>query len=125
MTSQFEFYLTTVVTLVTGTMFLMAGQQITERGIGNGISRSSARRHCRRVCKIVGHWQDADADLASSLPILLVIALFIGVIAVTYLVVFVERGQRKVLVNYAKRPGWVKRVMQGHAPAAEAEHGGL
>ena len=51
---------------------------------------------------------------SDNLPILLVGALFIGVIAVTYLVVFVERGQRKVLVNYAKRQVG-NRVTQGQS----------
>ncbi len=112
-TSQFEFYLTTVVTLVTGTMFLMwLGEQITERGIGNGISLIICGGIAAGVPSAIGKTLTLTSQ--GSLPILLVIALFIGVIAVTYLVVFVERGQRKVLVNYAKRQVG-NRVMQGQS----------
>ncbi|MCG9065340.1 preprotein translocase subunit SecY [Laribacter hongkongensis] len=113
MTSQFEFYLTTVVTLVTGTMFLMwLGEQITERGIGNGISMIICAGIAAGVPSAIGKTLTLTSQ--GSLPILLVIALFIGVIAMTYLVVFVERGQRKVLVNYAKRQVG-NRVMQGQS----------
>ena len=92
-TSQFEFYLTTVVTLVTGTMFLMwLGEQITERGIGNGISLIICAGIAAGVPSAIGKTLTLTSQ--GSLPILLVIALFIGVIAVTYLVVFVERGLR-------------------------------
>ena len=113
LSSQFEFYLTTVVTLVTGTMFLMwLGEQITERGIGNGISMLICAGIAAGVPSAIGK----TLTLASqgSLPILLVIALCVGVVAVTCLVVFVERGQRKVLVNYAKRQVG-SRVMQGQS----------
>ncbi|ACO73268.1 preprotein translocase subunit SecY [Laribacter hongkongensis] len=113
MTSQFEFYLTTVVTLVTGTMFLMwLGEQITERGIGNGISMIICAGIAAGVPSAIGKTLTLTSQ--GSLPILLVIVLFIGVIAMTYLVVFVERGQRKVLVNYAKRQVG-NRVMQGQS----------
>ena len=113
MTSQFEFYLTTVVTLVTGTMFLMwLGEQITERGIGNGISMIICAGIAAGVPSAIGKTLTLTSQ--GSLPILLVIALFIGVVAMTYLVVFVERGQRKVLVNYAKRQVG-NRVMQGQS----------
>ena len=113
MTSQFVFYLTTVVTLVTGTMFLMwLGEQITERGIGNGISMIICAGIAAGVPSAIGKTLTLTSQ--GSLPILLVIVLFIGVIAMTYLVVFVERGQRKVLVNYAKRQVG-NRVMQGQS----------
>ena len=111
--SPIEFYLTTVVTLVTGTMFLMwLGEQITERGLGNGISLIICAGIAAGVPSAIGKTLTLTSQ--GSLPILLVIALFIGVIAVTYLVVFVERGQRKVLVNYAKRQVG-NRVMQGQS----------
>ncbi len=112
-TAQPEFYLTTVVTLVTGTMFLMwLGEQITERGIGNGISLIICAGIAAGVPAAIGKTLTLTSQ--GSLPILLVVALFVGVIAVTYLVVFVERGQRKVLVNYAKRQVG-NRVVQGQS----------
>ena len=110
---QLEFYVTTVVTLVTGTMFLMwLGEQITERGLGNGISLIICAGIAAGVPSAIGKTLTLTSQ--GSLPILLVIALFVAVIAVTYLVVFGERGQRKVLVNYAKRQVG-NRVMQGQS----------
>ena len=98
----FIFELNTVVTLVTGTMFLMwLGEQITERGLGNGIS----------IIIFGGIVSGLPSALASLLELVrtgsmnIISALLIVVIcvAVTYFVVFVERGQRRILVNYAKR----------------------
>ena len=110
---QVEFYITTVVTLVTGTMFLMwLGEQITERGLGNGISLIICAGIAAGIPGSIG--QTLTLASQGSLSILLAIALFAGVVAVTYLVVFVERGQRKVLVNYAKRQVG-SRVMQGQS----------
>ncbi|MFC3626450.1 preprotein translocase subunit SecY [Vogesella amnigena] len=110
---QAEFYVTTVVSLVTGTMFLMwLGEQITERGLGNGISLIICAGIAAGVPSAMGKTLTLTSQ--GSLPILLVILLFVAVIAVTYLVVFVERGQRKVLVNYAKRQVG-NRVMQGQS----------
>ncbi|AXK38550.1 preprotein translocase subunit SecY [Crenobacter cavernae] len=110
---QWEFYLTTVVTLVTGTMFLMwLGEQITERGIGNGISLIICAGIAAGVPSAIGKTLTLTSQ--GSLPILFAVVLFIGVALVTYLVVFVERGQRKVLVNYAKRQVG-NRVMQGQS----------
>nr|WP_220789498.1 preprotein translocase subunit SecY [Craterilacuibacter sp. RT1T] len=110
---QWEFYLSTVVTLVTGTMFLMwLGEQITERGIGNGISLIICAGIASGVPAAIGKTLTLTGQ--GSLPVLFAILLFVGVIAVTYLVVFVERGQRKVLVNYAKRQVG-NRVQQGQS----------
>ncbi|MEW6313941.1 MAG: preprotein translocase subunit SecY [Pseudomonadota bacterium] len=96
------FRLTTVVTLVTGTMFLMwLGEQITERGVGNGISLIIFAGIAAGLPQAVGGTLELARTGAFSIP--LVLMLFVGAIAVTALVVFVERGQRKVLVNYAKR----------------------
>ncbi|WP_024301235.1 preprotein translocase subunit SecY [Pseudogulbenkiania sp. MAI-1] len=112
-TPQWEFYLTTVVTLVTGTMFLMwLGEQITERGIGNGISLIICAGIAAGVPSAIGKTLTLTSQ--GSLPILFAIVLFASVILVTYLVVFAERGQRKVLVNYAKRQVG-NRVMQGQS----------
>ncbi len=96
------FQLTTVITLVTGTMFLMwLGEQITERGLGNGISLIIFAGIAAGLPNAVGNTLEMARTGAFSIP--LVLALFIGAVLVTALVVFVERGQRKILVNYAKR----------------------
>ncbi len=96
------FQMTTVVTLVTGTMFLMwLGEQITERGLGNGISLIIFAGIAAGLPSAIGNTLEMARTGAFSVP--LVLALFFGAIAVTALVVLVERGQRKVLVNYAKR----------------------
>jgi preprotein translocase subunit SecY len=96
------FQLTTVVTLVTGTMFLMwLGEQITERGLGNGISLIIFAGIAAGLPRAIGQTLEMARTGAFSIP--LVLALFVGAILVTALVVFVERGQRKILVNYAKR----------------------
>ena len=96
------FRLTAVVTLVSGTMFLMwLGEQITERGIGNGIS----------IIIFAGIVAGLPSAIFSTLDLagsgafnpVFVIFLFVAAIAVTGFVVFVERGQRKITVNYAKR----------------------
>jgi preprotein translocase subunit SecY len=98
----YQFIFIAVVTLVTGTMFLMwLGEQITERGIGNGISILI----CAGIAAGVPAAAGKTLTLASQgqLPILLVLVLFVGVILMTAAVVFVERGQRKVPIQYAKR----------------------
>lgn len=96
------FQFTTVITLVTGTMFLMwLGEQITERGLGNGISLIIFAGIAAGLPSAIGGTLELARTGAFSIP--LVLMLFVGAIAVTALVVFVERGQRKVLVNYAKR----------------------
>jgi preprotein translocase subunit SecY len=96
------FRLTTVVTLVTGTMFLMwLGEQITERGIGNGISLIIFAGIVAGLPRAIGGTLELARTGAFSIPVVLI--LFVAVIAVTGFVVFVERGQRKILVNYAKR----------------------
>ncbi len=96
------FQVTTIVTLVTGTMFLMwLGEQITERGLGNGISLIIFAGIAAGLPRAIGSTLEMARTGAFSIP--LVLALFFGAILVTALVVFVERGQRKILVNYAKR----------------------
>jgi preprotein translocase subunit SecY len=96
------FQLTTVMTLVTGTMFLMwLGEQITERGLGNGISLIIFAGIAAGLPNAIGNTLEMARTGAFSIP--LVLFLLIGAFAITALVVFVERGQRKILVNYAKR----------------------
>ena len=96
------FRFTAVVTLVTGTMFLMwLGEQITERGIGNGISIIIFAGIVAGLPSALGGLLDlVRTDAMSIISALFIIVL---VIAVTYFVVFVERGQRRITVNYAKR----------------------
>jgi preprotein translocase subunit SecY len=96
------FRVTAVTTLVAGTMFLMwLGEQITERGIGNGISIIIFAGIVAGLPHAIGSTLDLAKTGAFSIP--LVMFLFVAVILVTALVVFVERGQRKITVNYAKR----------------------
>ena len=98
----FGFRMTAVVSLVAGTMFLMwLGEQITERGLGNGISILIFGGIAAGLPSAIGGLFELVRTGAMSIIVsLFVIAL---VVAVTYAVVFVERGQRKILVNYAKR----------------------
>ncbi|WP_020166859.1 MULTISPECIES: preprotein translocase subunit SecY [Methylotenera] len=96
------FRLTAVVTLVSGTMFLMwLGEQITERGIGNGISIIIFAGIVAGLPHAVSSTLELARTGAFSIP--LVMFLFVAILLVTALVVFVERGQRKITVNYAKR----------------------
>lgn len=96
------FRLVTVITLLTGTMFLMwLGEQITERGIGNGISIIIFSGIVAGLPRAVGGTLEMARTGAFSIP--LVLFLFVATVLVTAFVVFVERGQRKITVNYAKR----------------------
>ncbi|WP_394132506.1 preprotein translocase subunit SecY [Shewanella maritima] len=96
------FYFVAIVSLVTGTMFLMwLGEQITERGIGNGISILIFAGIVAGLPSAIG--QTAEQARQGDLNVLLLLLLAVIVFAVTYLVVFVERGQRRIVVNYAKR----------------------
>ena len=97
-----SFRLIAVSTLTAGTMFLMwLGEQITERGLGNGISIIIFAGIVAGLPHAIGGTLELTRTGAFSIP--LVLMLFVGVLLVTALVVFVERGQRKILVNYAKR----------------------
>jgi preprotein translocase subunit SecY len=96
------FRMTTVVSLVAGTMFLMwLGEQITERGLGNGISILIFAGIVAGLPGGLGGLFELVRTGAMSIPAMLLIAFL--VVFVTFAVVFVERGQRKILVNYAKR----------------------
>jgi preprotein translocase subunit SecY len=98
----FMFRLTAMVTLVTGTMFLMwLGEQITERGVGNGISLIIFAGIAAGFPQAVGGTLELVRTGAFSIPVALLIGVL--VVGVTAFVCFVERGQRKILVNYAKR----------------------
>lgn len=116
-TSQAEFFFTTVVALVTGTMFLMwLGEQITERGVGNGISMIICSGIAAGVPAAIGKLLNM-ATLGGSpiLPLFIIVL----VVAVTYVVVFVERGQRKIPIQYAKRQvglGMLQQAQTSHLP---------
>jgi preprotein translocase subunit SecY len=98
----FMFRITTVTTLTAGTMFLMwLGEQITERGIGNGISIIIFGGIVAGLPQAIGGMLELTRTGAFSIP--LVLLLFVMALAVIAFVVFVEKGQRKILVNYAKR----------------------
>jgi preprotein translocase subunit SecY len=96
------FRVTAVVSLVSGTMFLMwLGEQITERGLGNGISiLIFAGIAAGLPSAIAGLFELVRTGAMSVIACMFIIAL---VALVTFAVVFIERGQRKILVNYAKR----------------------
>ena len=102
MSPGWGFRMTALVSLTAGTMFLMwLGEQITERGLGNGISILIFAGIAAGLPNAVGGLLELVRTGAMSI----IVALFIVVlvVAVTYFVVFVERGQRKILVNYARR----------------------
>ncbi len=98
----FGFRMTTVVSLTAGTMFLMwLGEQITERGLGNGISILIFGGIAAGLPGAMGGlFELIRTGAMSIIAAIFIIALVVGV---TFVVVFVERGQRKILVNYAKR----------------------
>ena len=97
-----NFVFTATVTLVTGTVFLMwLGEQITERGIGNGISMIILSSIIAGLPSAIGGTLELvnTGEMSPALALVLIIL----VLAVTYFVVFMERGQRRITVNYAKR----------------------
>ena len=99
---RFAFRVTAVVSLVAGTMFVMwLGEQITERGLGNGISILIFAGIAAGLPSAVGGL--LELVRTGAMNILVSIFIIALVVLVTYFVVFVERGQRKILVNYARR----------------------
>lgn len=101
-TPGFGFRMTTVVTLTAGTMFLMwLGEQITERGLGNGISILIFGGIAAGLPGAIGGLLELVRTGSMSIIVALLIVILVAL--VTYFVVFVERGQRKILVNYARR----------------------
>lgn len=105
--SKMEFYISTVICLVTGTMFLMwLGEQMTERGIGNGISLLITAGIVASVPTGVGEL----LAMASNRPFV-VLSVIVGALVLIYAVVYIESAQRKIPVHYAKRQVG-NRVMQ-------------
>lgn len=108
---QYEFYLSTIVCLTTGTMFLMwLGEQITERGIGNGISLIICAGIAAGIPGGIGKLLTMTSE--GSLNPLTAILIVVGALALVWIVVFIESAQRKVPVHYAKRQVG-NRIMQG------------
>lgn len=111
------FYITTIVTLVTGTMFLMwLGEKITERGVGNGISLIIFAGIASGLPRAIGATFE-QVRQGMMQPIALVFLIVI-LLAITGFVVFVERAQRRITVNYAKRQqgGKVYAAQKSHLP---------
>jgi preprotein translocase subunit SecY len=100
--TSISFYVIAVTSLVTGAVFMMwLGEQITERGIGNGISLLIFAGIAAGLPSAVG--QSLEQARQGELNILILLGIVALAIVVVYLVVFIERGQRRVTVNYAKR----------------------
>ncbi|UOO81760.1 preprotein translocase subunit SecY [Uruburuella testudinis] len=109
--SQLEFYISTVVCLVTGTMFLMwLGEQMTERGVGNGISLIITAGIAAGIPS--GIAQLLTLTSQGSMSMLMAVAIVIGVLILIYAVVYFESAQRKIPIHYAKRQVG-NRLMQG------------
>jgi preprotein translocase subunit SecY len=100
--ADFTFYFTAIVSLVTGAMFLMwLGEQITERGVGNGISLLIFAGIVASLPAAIGQALEQVAE-GQIQPLALFVVTLIGA-AVIAAVVFVERAQRRITVNYAPR----------------------
>ena len=100
--TSISFYVIAITSLVTGAVFMMwLGEQITERGIGNGISLLIFAGIAAGLPSAVG--QSLEQARQGELNILVLLGIVALAVVVIYLVVFIERGQRRVTVNYAKR----------------------
>ncbi len=99
---QYQFFIHAITCLVAGTMFLMwLGEQITERGIGNGTSMIIATGIISGIPS--GIAKTLSLTSQGSLSIIVTLLIFVLIIAITYIVIFVERALRKIPVHYAKR----------------------
>ncbi len=100
--TEFQFIFTTALTLTTGALFLMwLGEQVTERGIGNGISMLIFAAIVSGLPSAIGG--TLDLVRTGELSFFFVVALFVGALAVLAFVVFVERAQRRIPVHHAQR----------------------
>lgn len=107
------FYFIAITSLVTGAVFMMwLGEQMTERGIGNGISLLIFAGIVAGLPAAIG--QALEQARQGELNILVLLFMLALAIAVIYLIVFIERGQRRITVNYAKRQQG-KRMMQAQS----------
>ena len=106
-----SFYFVAIVSLVTGAVFMMwLGEQVTERGIGNGISLLIFAGIVAGLPAAIG--QSLESARQGELNILALLCILVLAIAVIGMIVFIERGQRRITVNYAKRQQG-KRMVQG------------
>ena len=111
--SGLSFYVTAVASLVTGAVFMMwLGEQITERGVGNGISLLIFAGIVAGLPAAIG--QSLEQARQGEISILILLGILVLAAVVIYLVVFIERGQRRITVNYAKRQQG-RRMMQAQA----------
>ena len=112
-TPSFAFYFTATTTLVTGALFMMwLGEQITERGVGNGISLIIFSGIVSGFPSAIGQsFEAARQGDINIIALLVIAALAVGIVG---FVVFIERGQRRITVNYAKRQQG-RRVFQGQS----------
>lgn len=111
----FSFYFTTALTLVTGTMFLMwLGEQVTERGIGNGISMIIFAGIVAGLPAAMGRTLEQVRE--GQLQVIILLLLLAAVIGVVAFVVFIERAQRRITIHYARR------MQGGKVYAAQSTH---
>src|SRR6056300_1132638 len=111
--ADWSFYFVSVTSLVTGAVFLRwLGEQITERGIGNGISLLIFAGIVAGLPSAIG--QSLESARQGEISILILLGILVLAAVVIYLVVFIERGQRRITVNYAKRQQG-RRMMQAQA----------
>lgn len=109
------FYFTTTLTLVTGTMFLMwLGEQVTERGIGNGISMIIFAGIVAGLPAAMGRTLEQVRE--GQLQVIILLLLLVAVVGVVAFVVFVERAQRQITIQYARR------MQGGKVYAAQSTH---
>ena len=117
LTVGFAWLFPAVVTLTTGTMFLMwLGEQVTERGIGNGISMIIFAGIVAGLPSAIG--QTLEAAKNQELNVALLLILFVVAVAVVFFVVWMERAQRRITINYARRQQGrrVYAAQQSHLP---------
>lgn len=114
---SFSFYFTTVLTLVSGTMFLMwLGEQVTERGIGNGISMIIFAGIVAGLPAAFGRILEQVRE--GQLQIIVMLIVLVAVVGVVAMVVFIERAQRRITINYARRMqgGKIYSAQSTHLP---------
>lgn len=115
--ASLSFYILAISTFVAGAMFLMwLGEQITERGIGNGISMLIFAGIVAGLPSAIG--QSIEATRQGNIHAIALLLVAILAVAVIAFVVFIERGQRRIVVNYAKRQQGNKvfAAQQSHLP---------
>ena len=111
----FSFYLITTLTLVTGTLFLMwLGEQVTERGIGNGISLIIFAGIVAGLPSAIGRTLEQVRE--GQLQVIALLLIIVAVAVVVGIVVFMERGQRRIAINYARR------MQGGNVYSAKSSH---